>query len=432
MSSIMAIGSTNALSVKEMTFRNEVKDQSFGMMMGDAGKDVAILPWKPSRPEESALSVHEEKMDKGILKEKLGEKQENSDKVPDSEKTEKANELTGKMKDEIKEKLEVSDEELEEKMAEMGLTEMDLLNPEDVFALCLELGGAEEMDLLTNGDLYQAIGDVLDELTGLLQETAATLGMPTEELVSEFGMLKDAPVVTEESVEISDGNETETQIVQTDANGEQIVFTQSKTQDTEDETSSDKQSGNEHETAQHLNLTEQSNTLEAPATNEVTTTYSTSDTQNIMNQMLEAVKLEVSPQVTELKLQLHPESLGNVHVQLTAKEGMLTASFTAQNEVVKNVLETQMIQLKETLEQKGIQVEAVEVKVDAGAYNEQYQDAKDNESKEAFEKELRKSQPRRINLMDYVDGEELGELEEAEELAVKMMKENGNSLDYSA
>lgn len=429
MNAVSAMGNTGDLKVMNMTGRMEVKENgSFERMFSDHMKDTATLPGFPVTPECSTYQVHEDKMTSGNLREKL-ETTKEPEETGRGDDCRKTKELESCVKDEIKEKLGVTQEELEEAMAELGLTDADLLIPQNVRTLCLSLNDSEEVDLLTDGELFAAIDDILKELNGLLEQAGAESGMTVSEF-TEMALAESQPsdIPKEEKVENGEMLSGETEDMPEQESELTVVKQTGEAENQFDETKDEEHAPG---MVDHTPVIQDNQNVETPVATQGTTGFSTTTATDAVNQMIEAMKLDITPEVTELKLQLHPESLGNVHVQLTAKEGMITASFTAQNEAVKNALESQMIQLKATLEEKGIQVEAVEVKVDAGAYNEQYQDAKDNEQQEAFERELRKNHPRRINLMDYAEGEN-GELNEEEELAVKMMRENGNSLDYSA
>lgn len=435
MAGTMAIGNAVSVNLAENVTVTATKENSvsFKKIMGDSLGENYKLPQPSSNIDISTYSSNGDKIAKNGVKDKLETQSVNEKPVQNKETvTEKCEEVKEQVKDEIKEKLGVTDEELEEKMAELGFTDVNLFNPQDVFKLCLTLGNAEEMDLLTNDSLYQAITEIMDDLNTMLTSVTETYGVVVLDAVLESAKPVDAEeeteklLVTSEKTKTVDDPKITEESVKDVSTGIQNTQIREKDEQTEHKLGEDNPNLNQSEQTQHFAPTENTATLEQ------TPSFATSTTQSVMEQMIEGMKLEISPEVTELKMQLHPESLGNVTVQLTAKEGAVTASFTAQNEVVKNALETQMIQLKETLQEKGIQVEAVEVKVDAGAYNEQYQDAKDNESKEAFERELKKNQTRRINLSDYTDASESGEISEEEELTVKIMKENGNSLDYSA
>ena len=93
-------------------------------------------------------------------------------------------------------------------------------------------------------------------------------------------------------------------------------------------------------------------------------TYTEIDAQRILEQITESIKVDISNELSEVNLKLHPESLGNVSVKISANhEGILTAHFTAQNESVKAIIESQAVVLREALESKGVTVEAIEVAV---------------------------------------------------------------------
>ena len=94
------------------------------------------------------------------------------------------------------------------------------------------------------------------------------------------------------------------------------------------------------------------------------------DTQSIMRQIMDFMKVQIRPQVTSLEMQLHPASLGTIQVKILSRAGSITASFTAQSETVKAALESQMVTLKEQFEQQGIRVDAIEVEVHTNAFQE--------------------------------------------------------------
>ena len=117
------------------------------------------------------------------------------------------------------------------------------------------------------------------------------------------------------------------------------------------------------------------------------------------------------------------------NVQIASKDGAITAQFTTQNEAVRAVIETQLIQLKEQFEEQGIKVDAVEVTVASHEYGQQFSqgDADANQKQGKSAKSTRK-----INLDEIDEDDELVEMEESERIAVEMMKANGNTVDYTA
>ena len=105
----------------------------------------------------------------------------------------------------------------------------------------------------------------------------------------------------------------------------------------------------------------------------------------------------------------------------------MTAQFTAQNEAVKNVIETQLVTLQQNLNEQGLKVEAVEVNVAVGQFDRNLNQGQG--SNEHPSEEAKKKQPRRINLSDS-DAFAEEELEEADKVTADMMARNGNTVDY--
>ncbi|WP_079910264.1 flagellar hook-length control protein FliK [Paenibacillus sp. 32352] len=81
--------------------------------------------------------------------------------------------------------------------------------------------------------------------------------------------------------------------------------------------------------------------------------------------------------ISEAKLSLYPQHLGHVDVKLTMHNGQLIAQFVAENMQGKEMLESQMSQLRATLQSQGIQVEKLEVtqsqSLQSGLFQEQRQ-----------------------------------------------------------
>ena len=169
--------------------------------------------------------------------------------------------------------------------------------------------------------------------------------------------------------------------------------------------------------------------MEAPAETAEPQAYQSAQTEQIMNQIVEYMKINVSEDTQKMELQLHPASLGTVNVQIAAKDGAITAQFTTQNETVRAVLETQMIQLKQQFEEQGIKVDAVEVTVANHAYGDQSFDGQENMDQD---KGGAKKGTRKINLDLLDEDDDLAEMEDSERIAVEMMQANGNTVDYMA
>lgn len=175
----------------------------------------------------------------------------------------------------------------------------------------------------------------------------------------------------------------------------------------------------------------QNNGQMAEVSFEQTVPHFSEQTQDIMNQILDYMKLQLKPGMDQLEMQLHPASLGTVHIQIVSRGGEVTAQFHVQNEAVKAALESQISTLQENLREQGVKVEAVSVTVESHGFESnlwQGQERGDNASADSGKKT-----PRRINLNELdVNGMSEEEASEEDLLAAKMMEANGNTVDYTA
>ncbi|MCM1235289.1 MAG: flagellar hook-length control protein FliK [Ruminococcus flavefaciens] len=388
-------------------------------------------------------------------------------KTTDAATQETVEEAAEELVAEIVEVMQIPLEKVEEAMEVLGLTAVDLFDPANLKQLLLQITeSADELTLVTDETLYgnlqelfaavqETLGDLQEEL-GLTPEELKKLAADMSEAKGESAEVLQPDAQTsvggqpEVSVEgmkdyavsvAKDGGTVQIKVTVDDASGEKHVSEQ-VTQEAKPETTpvmkksdmGETRHGQEDSRAgeqsagnallQHLSG--QTAEVEAPAEQPV---YTQPETNQIMDQIVEYMKVNIRPDMQEMEMQLHPASLGTVHVQIAAKDGVITAQFAAQNETVKAVLETQMIQLKAQFEEQGIKVDAVEVTVANHSYGEQYGDGQDAADQERGS--AKKNGTRRINL-DEFDEEELDTLEDSERIAVEMMQANGSTVDYTA
>lgn len=83
----------------------------------------------------------------------------------------------------------------------------------------------------------------------------------------------------------------------------------------------------------------------------------------VLRQVTRFVKVMIDSKQSEVRLQLHPEHLGNIAVKLVVGDGALRANLVAQDAAVKAALEANLDQLKSRLSDQGFQVEQVHVTV---------------------------------------------------------------------
>ena len=142
------------------------------------------------------------------------------------------------------------------------------------------------------------------------------------------------------------------------------------------------------------------------------------------------MKIQLKPGMEQIEMQLHPESLGTVHIQLTSKGGEVTAQFQVQNEAVKAAIESQITTLQESLREQGVKVEAVQVSVESHGFESNLWQGQKREENADTSSENSRRLLRRINLNE-LGGAFDEEASEEEVLAAKVMEMNGNTVDYT-
>lgn len=301
----------------------------------------------------------------------------------------------------VAEELGVTEEEVIAAMEALGLTMTDLLNVDNMTQLVLAIEGEDMLSLMTDEGLYNSLQNILsmvsqatnqlqeelgitpEELAAMLEEATAKEELPKDkqELPAQDGVKEQIPEGEEDyTVTVERNGETVKVSVEVDGNSEtkSEEVTSLKTQPAEEQQTSGKEEGSKKDGASHRehtqestqgnllleNLLNRSNAVKTDmAFENVMTQQNTEQTQNIMNQIMDYMRIQVRSDMTQMELQLNPASLGTVNINITSKAGVITAQFLTQNETVKAAIESQIVQLKNSFEEQGIKVESVEVAV---------------------------------------------------------------------
>ena len=414
-----------------------------------------------------------------------GQETESLDEEKIKDLAEEISEITNQIVDKIKSEFEVTDEEIEEAMEVLGLTIADLTKPTELRNLLMELTGTtDSIELLTNVELYDSVKEVTDFASNLFTEVAKDFSLSTEQLTemintesfekalnevdvsvtsNEAETEADAEVVSEvtvdktteqalafensdkananetKPVESNNSNESEEVPIDTEKKAPDKIekpesFTQSSLMNDEamNERSENRKSFNFDSSKNQEFTFNQTQAVTNQTVNtvgdivETVTSYTTgADTDNIMRQVTDYVKVHISEDVTKMEIELHPASLGTVNMQINSQNGQITAHLTVQNELVKSVLETQMIKLQETFDEQGTKVSAIEVTVAEYSLNSQ----SDNNYSEERNGRSYGSKKKGIILNEIGS---LDELDEEEQLEAKVMEMNGSSVNYTA
>ncbi|MBO7386855.1 MAG: flagellar hook-length control protein FliK, partial [Lachnospiraceae bacterium] len=283
---------------------------------------------------------------------------------------------------EIAEEFEMDPEEIIDIIEKMGLQVADILVPENLTQVVLEVAGeTEPMALVTDENLNNFVSELNEELRTVVDnlaaennvtrdEVIATAAPAFENVMAEATKEEDNDIkVTFEVKEDKTSKETKTNDLQNE--GKEVQVKEDSKISEVPETKSSKDNKNEaHDGAAKGNilLDNIANKVTETVVETTDSTFTYTEARQVMDQVIERIHVAVKPDTSDIEMMLHPASLGAVNVHLSSKEGMVTAQFTTQNEQVKAILEAQMIELKETFEARGVKVDNIEVSVQTNAF----------------------------------------------------------------
>ena len=482
-------GMTVQTSASKKSGKDEQEAVDFMSMLGN----FAVNHSQQNNP--VTFQVSDSTSNKTAEYEKLSTKDDRIPKVTgktddaDMQKVDQAvEEFAKEVQQEVKELLGVDDAQLEAAMKELGLTYQDLMDPVNLANLVMNLTGEEDqLGLLMNADFQELMQNVEVLSKNLLQE----LGMTPQEVAEVFAQLEqNAAQITEEVPQqmqevtdtqadvlqvqqtddvqiteqksqvtgLTETNAAATESVESDGNVQNVEEPVSQEVRVENDQTASQQEGQQEEAPENSMTTEddasllQQNdtteksiftehtfqqTVQTIRTDNITAAPTTAVPQNVVfntldviRQVSEFTRVMYQGDTTSMEMQLNPENLGKIYVQVTAKEGVVTAHLAVQNEIVKEALENQTIQLRENMNQQGIKVEAVEVTIASHEFERNLEQNQQGSAQDEQREQASKS-PRRNISMNQLD-ELSGLMSEEEMLVAKIMRDNGNSVDFTA
>jgi len=353
----------------------------------------------------------------------------------DNKSDEKVNDAVQNVKDTIKEELDVSDEDIAKAMEVLGITDNDLLSVVKVTELVSALTGADSITLITDDDMSGKLTSVLDAVNTAQEDIADMLNTDVDDAV--LVVRTDAVVkkdTDETVVKNTDSSITDNQSVSETESLSDVLAAKVTAQGSSKHEESTGEHTGEHTGEQNHNTQSYGGVADsiiqsmkdsfADIVTEDTSRVSEAD---IVNQVIDQIKLSSGRELTSIEVMLNPERLGSVHVTVTAKNGILSAQIAAQNEQVKTALENQVTALKENFQNQGIKVEAVEITV----MTHQFEAGQNFGQNESERKQSEQKINKKLNLSDYMDDED--ETVSAQDIRRKDSIQNGNSsVEYMA
>lgn len=390
--------------------------------------------------------------------------------------------ISSQIVEKVTDDLDISEDELNNAMQLLGLTAMDLLNPANLAALYCEVTGnaSDPQALVLNADFTALFND----MSQVASENDAQLDLLSQLTASDDGEILDADIVS--SADTTDANEStgsvntpektvDSSYDDTAASGQNIndtadeavkVYdggTQDSSYQNSDEGTSSGETGNDITSDENTEKTQSksqvdssfddsgervlhhddgahsdNSVLHASVSEQLNTDTSFEmsqsqsrlrvDTTDIIRQIVDSMSISNTTEESAINLQLTPESLGRMYINVSQKNSEISARIAVSNEAVKEALQTQMVNLKEALNNSGIRVNEVEITVASHEFERNLEQGAANDSRQ---QESTNSYNGSNSSGSGTDSDMMQDRAE-ERLVTQIMRDNGNSVDFTA
>ena len=156
--------------------------------------------------------------------------------------------------------------------------------------------------------------------------------------------------------------------------------------------------------------------------------YTSVNTTDIIRQIVDQISIAKTTGESVIEMQLNPENLGKLYINVTERNSEITARIAVSNETVKNALESQMAALRENLQDANIRVNDVEITIATHEFERNLEQNAGNENG-------RQNGQQFTHQSSSNGGNRTGHNEAASDeagLAAQIMRDNGNSVDFMA
>lgn len=421
---------TNSNEQKASTVKTNSKDavQTKDTVAAKTDKGVDVEPKKTEQKDfENAINEVKNQMDKE--KKSLKELELNQ---PQMYVIANPQNLTAENEQQVKEKiadtLGITTDELDAALDKLNLTVWDLTDLQNAKQLAMVYENVEDVsELLVDNELSEKINDLSEKLSQLVSdnmETVKTETVPVDTQPTAKDMEN-----PNENVEDTTRQEAPTEVADTSIKikGEDIEKNLENMQkdsgsENEQTTLEDKKSS-EHPTTKFSSENVNVDGILQDLTDAIVEKTDGVEEARIVSQIIDQINVNAKPGITSLEVQLYPEHLGKVIVEVSSKDGILNAKIAAETESAKNAIEGQLTLLKDSLNNQGIKVESVEVTIAGHGFEENLEKGNErNDSSSPKKRTIRK------DLLDEING-----IDTSEEITEEVkMQTIGNTVSYKA
>lgn len=340
------------------------------------------------------------------------------------------------VEDIVKDVLKLDDDQMDAILAAMGITVLQLLDPQILQQFVLTAEGAGDItDMLTSEMMladYQMILQQFAQMPEGVSEILAQMEPVSEDDADLQGILQELTAVKPEQAPVVSDGEVLQKAVNTQEPailGQTPSSDSSKTMSGESNASSTESfvQTSQPQTDASVEAVPFAQQFDLQGAREVQDAPMPNQSVQIIEQIVRQIRVSVTDTTSTMEMQLNPERLGKVLLTISAKEGMMTANFTVQTEEARLALESQMYQLRDTLEQKEIKVEAVSISVSDFSFAQGGGDDADSKNLEQGD-----GKSRRFQFEDSEEEAQKASDKEAERVRKSVMRDHGGSVDFTA
>lgn len=340
------------------------------------------------------------------------------------------------VEDIVKDVLKLDDDQMDAILAAMGITVLQLLDPQILQQFVLTAEGAGDItDMLTSEMMladYQMILQQFAQMPEGVSEILAQMEPVSEDDADLQGILQELTAVKPEQAPVVSDGEVLQKAVNTQEPailGQTSSSDSSKTMSGESNASSTESfvQTSQPQTDASVEAVPFAQQFDLQGAREVQDAPMPNQSVQIIEQIVRQIRVSVTDTTSTMEMQLNPERLSKVLLTISAKEGMMTANFTVQTEEARLALESQMYQLRDTLEQKEIKVEAVSISVSDFSFAQGGGDDADSKNLEQGD-----GKSRRFQFEDSEEEAQEASDKEAERVRKSVMRDHGGSVDFTA
>ena len=325
------------------------------------------------------------------------------------------------IKTQIADILGITEDELSGILEELKMNVQNLSDPENIMQLVMKAKGINDATVLL---VDESIVNDVNEILGQIEELIESNQMSEDTVYTESNVTDDnaSEMYDASNKELHTENITEQENLSLNIKGDMIT---EKLDNMSNDTDahSKKQEGNKDDSLQNLNIGNvNQNNITGNIAEALVSAGADFEEAKIISQIIDQINVNAKQNITSMEMQLYPEHLGKVTIQVVAKDGGVTAQIQAENENVVKAIEGQISILRDSLNNQGVKIDSIEVTIASHGFEQNLDDSqRENRNGENNARKIRR------NISESFENEEVEEISES-----AVMETVGNTVSYKA